>query len=100
MHPSEPRAPLDLGASVRVRVATSDRHNRTPTYVQGRTGVVTRHVGRFGDPESLAYGGDGQPLRELYHVDFRMRDLWPDYDGPDEDAVEVGLYDNWLEPER
>jgi hypothetical protein len=88
---------LAPGQRVRVRPATASRHHRTPAYVQGRPGTIVRHVGRFKDPESLAYGGDGLPERELYQVAFILRELWDAYAGPGPDSVRVNLYEHWLE---
>jgi len=50
------------------------------------------------DPEELAYGFDGEPRRVLYRVRFRQRDVWPAYDSPSEDFIEVEIYEHWLEP--
>ena len=52
------------------------RHHRTTYFVKGKTGVVNRYFGKYKNPENLAYGGDGLPLRELYWVEFEINDLW------------------------
>jgi len=91
-----PATRLRAGARVRVRSATRDRHNRTPAYVQGRIGTVTRLIGRFADPESRAHGGNGLPERDLYDVRFALRELWPGYDA-EHDTVDVALYGHWLD---
>ena len=71
-------------------------HIRTPVYVRGKQGVVVRHFGAFGNPETLAFGLPSD-TRELYKVRFRQRDIWPLYRGPDADTVELDLYEHWLE---
>lgn len=86
------------GDQVRVRTDPSQGHVRTPTYVKGKTGVVEKLYGSFGNPESLAYGGDGLPKQPLYLVRFEQKDLWPDYRAPSRDKLLVDLYENWLEP--
>ena len=86
------------GMGVRVREAWPPGHVRTPHYVRGRRGVVLSVVGRFGNPEELAYGRDGQPARPLYRVRFEQTELWPDYQGPPADSTVVDLYEHWLEP--
>jgi nitrile hydratase len=73
---------------------------RTPWFVRGRTGVVSRVLGEYSNPEELAYGRDGQPRLALYEVRFRQRDLWPDYAGADRDTVDVDVYEHWLERAR
>ncbi len=85
------------GMRVRVRTAYPPGHVRTPWYCRGLTGEVERICGRFGDPEELAYGRSDHAARPLYRVRFRQRELWPDYDGPAQDTVEIELYEHWLE---
>src|SRR5262249_5999549 len=80
------------GDRVVVRGAEPPGHLRTPYYIRGRAGVVERICGAFPNPEELAYGRDGTPARPLYRVRFRQADVWPDYAGPGEDAVEVEIY--------
>lgn len=86
------------GDRVRVRDAYPLGHIRTPFYVRGRTGVIERFCGVFGNPEELAQMRSGEPLQPLYRVRFLQRDLWPDYAGPEHDVVEVEIYQHWLEP--
>jgi nitrile hydratase len=84
----------------RVRIADRDptRHNRTPRYLRGQLGVVERVCPAFGQPELLAYGGDGKPDLTLYRVRLKQRDLWPDYAGPAQDHLEAEIFEHWLEP--
>ena len=84
------------GDLVRVRDDYPPGHIRTPVYVRGKVGRVTRCFGPFGNPELLAYRLNG-PKEELYEVRFLQRDLWDDYAGPDKDTVDLDLYRHWLE---
>jgi nitrile hydratase subunit beta len=84
------------GERVRVRADFPPGHIRTPVYVRGKTGVVTRRFRAFTNPELAAYRLAG-PKKVLYQVRFRQADLWPDYAGPDGDTVDLDLYDHWLE---
>jgi nitrile hydratase len=84
------------GDLVRVREDYPPGHIRTPVYVRGKVGRVTRCFGPFGNPELLAYRLSG-PEEELYEVRFLQRDLWDDYAGPDKDTVDLDLYRHWLE---
>jgi Nitrile hydratase beta subunit, C-terminal len=86
------------GDRVAVRRGDSPGHIRTPYYVRGRSGVVERVCGPFADPEELAYGRDGLPPRPLYRVRFAQAEIWPGYDGPAEDGLEVEIFEHWLEP--
>ena len=71
-------------------------HVRTPHFLRGRVGRVERHLGAFGDPGSLAKGGDGLPKLGLYMVAFERADLFPGTTrGPE--TLTADLYDNWLE---
>ena len=62
------------GDRVRVRAITPDGHCRTPFYIRGKTGRVTRDHGDFRNPEQLAYGLEGLPKRELFA--FRPPASW------------------------
>ena len=87
-----------LGARVRIADRDPPQHNRTPTYVRGRVGEVIRLCGEWGQPEGLAYGGDGKPDQTLYRVRLRQAELWPDYAGNPNDLLEVEIFEHWLEP--
>ena len=63
-------------------------HIRTPVYVRGKSGVVTRYIGAFKNPE---------PKKNLYEVRFLQTDIWPDYAGGKNDSVLIDLYEHWLE---
>lgn len=81
-------------ARVVVRADMPPGHVRTPAYLRGKTGTVERILGPFPNPEDLAYRHKGQPL-PLYRVRFRMGDIWPDPDHPD-DTIEAEIYAHWL----
>lgn len=86
------------GARVRVKPARPERvapmHLRTPHYVRGREGVVTRALGRFPNPEDLAFGRPGTP-RILYHVEFEQPPVWGE--GEPGDTVLIEIFEHWLE---
>lgn len=86
------------GDRVRVRNDEKPGHVRTPDYVKGKPGIVTRHLGDYRNPEELAYGGDGLPQKPLYKVGFVQTDLWSGYEGPPDDALYIDIYEHWLEP--
>lgn len=87
------------GDLVRVGDAEMDTHHRTPAYIKGRVGRVHALSGLYPDPETLAYGADGLPVRDLYLVAFDMKDLWGErYSGPSGDRLLVDVYEHWLEP--
>jgi nitrile hydratase len=86
------------GARVHVRKVDAPGHIRTPYYIRGHIGTVERFVGFFRNPEELAYGRSGEPKRALYRVRFMQREVWPDYQGPAHDTLDIDLYEHWLEP--
>ena len=86
------------GDAVRVMTGDPPHHVRTPGYLKGRSGTVTRVVGAFRNPETLAHGGDGLSRQPLYRVRFSQPSLWPAYAGPPHDTLDSEIYENWLEP--
>ena len=89
---------LEQGDRVRVRAWFPPGHVRTPFYIRGREGEIVQVVGAMPDPEALAYGGDGRPLRIVYRVRFRRTELWPNDAARSPDSVVVDLCAHWLEP--
>ena len=89
---------LAPGTQVRVRDDWPETrgpcHLRTPHYLRGRDGRVVRALGRFPNPEDLAFARPA-PLRTLYHVAFPQQPLWND--GRPGDEVVVEIYEHWLE---
>ena len=86
------------GQVVRVKAdfpeARGPCHIRTPHYLRGRQGVVERMLGRFPNPEDLAFARPAA-LSALYHVRFDQPALWQE--GTPGDAVLVEIFEHWLE---
>lgn len=89
---------LAPGQVVRVRDAWPEArgpvHIRTPHYVRGRSGTIRSILGRFPNPEDLAFARPA-PNLTLYHVAFDPPSLWGDAKAGDEILVEI--YESWLE---
>jgi nitrile hydratase len=85
------------GDLVRVRIDTPPGHFRTPTYIQGKVGVIETVYGAFRNPESLAYGGDGLPKQALYLVRFDQTHIWDQYEATARDKLLIDIYEHWLE---
>ena len=85
------------GEKVRVRKAYPLGHIRTPYYIRGHSGVIERLCGSFGNPEELAQMRSGEPKQPLYRVRFLQNEVWPEYRGNPEDALEVEIFQHWLE---
>ena len=86
------------GERVRIRQAHPPGHVRTPYYIRGKEGVVSKLLAELPNPEELAYGRDGLPVIAVYWVRFQQTDLWPDYQGPENDTAEAEVQEHWLEP--
>jgi nitrile hydratase len=87
---------LAPGVTVRVREDYPPGHIRTPVFIRGKRGVITRDFGPFDNPEITTYGLQG-PQKTLYWVRFRQIDVWPDYAGSDKDTLDIDIYEHWLE---
>jgi nitrile hydratase subunit beta len=85
------------GDAVLVRADTPNGHCRTPHYLRGRRGEVVSILGRFPNPEQLAYYQKGD-LKTLYEVQFRPTEVWGGYKGPSGDTIVADIYEHWLEP--
>ena len=82
---------------VRVRAMMPPGHVRTPTYLRGKSGVIERPLGSFGNPERLAYRQPGGRI-PLFRVRFTMAELWgPTAENP-ADTLDAEIYGHWLEP--
>ncbi len=90
-------APSD---KVRVHTWRPPGHVRTPFYLRGHAGVVEEVVGRFHNPEELAYGWSGGAPIPLYRVSFAAAELWPDQPVGAHDRLVADIFEHWLEPEN
>lgn len=81
---------------VRVRAFYPPGHVRAPAYLRGKTGVIERALGAFGNPEKLAYKLDAE-RRDLFRVRFTMREIWGDAAEDPGDTLDAELYEHWLE---
>jgi len=88
---------FEPGQAVRVAARRHEGHHRTPAYLKGKQGTVTRVHSSFLNPESHSYGKDGLPKQPLYLVGFAQRDIWPEYPGLDADRVYADVFEHWLE---
>lgn len=87
-----------VGDQVRISDRREARHHRVPAYVKGHLGTIERVCGAQGQPELLALGESGEPKQTVYRVHLDQTRLWQDYQGPGRDALEIEIFDHWLEP--
>ena len=86
-----------IGDAVRVSSRGHEGHHRAPAYLKGRAGTVERVHDRFLNPETRAYGEDGEPAQRLYLVGFELSDLWPRYRSGTHDRLVADVFEHWLE---
>ena len=89
------RSRFSVGDRVRVRQWHPPGHTRCPGYVRGHVGVVTRCDGWFSIPDVEAHSVH-RVSEATYSVRFDADELWND--GQPGVTVNVGLWDNYLEP--
>ena len=85
-----------VGDGVRVADRPHEGHHRTPGYLKGKAGRIVRAHGTFRNPETRAYGEDGEPRLGLYLVEFYGSAIWPT--PSPHDRVCADLFEHWLEP--
>jgi hypothetical protein len=92
------KAAFSPGDKVKVRAAAVATHCRTPHYLRGKRGVVTRVFGAYPNPEQLAYHRLGLPYQPLYQIEFEYQEVW----GKPERAtvITADLFQHWLERDR
>jgi len=72
-------------------------HYRTPTYVRGKQGIISRNLGKYINPETEAFGKNAGSKMWYYMVRFVQKDLWDNYVGQETDELEIEIFENWLE---
>lgn len=87
-----------VGDPVVVRKAYPPGHVRAPFFIRGKSGVIDQIVGRYANPEELAYGRAETGDVMLYRVKFDQAHVWTDYEGPEKDTIVIDIYENWLDP--
>lgn len=93
-----PVARFAPGDRVRIDDRAEERHHRTPAYVKGRTGVVTRVCLDQPHPEDAAYAKLDGPRAVVYRVRLQQSDLWDGYNGSANDTLDIEMHDHWLHP--
>ncbi|MEM7237288.1 MAG: SH3-like domain-containing protein [Pseudomonadota bacterium] len=84
------------GQTVRVRRGPAPGHIRTPWYLRGKTGVIERICGAFGNPEELAYGRKTRDV-PLYRIRFTMEEIWGETTETPSDTLDAEIFEHWLE---
>lgn len=85
-----------MAERVRVKAMMPPGHVRTPAYLRGKTGVIERELGEFGNPEQLAYDVPAGK-KPLYRVRFTMQEVWGNAAETPTDTVDAEIFGHWLE---
>jgi nitrile hydratase subunit beta len=96
--PPLPGRALPVGTSIIIRKQPPEIHCRTPFYLRGVKGEIAEVRGRFRDPSLLAFHKPGLPMRVLYRVRFKQKDVWPEYKGGPNDTVVADIFEHWIDP--
>jgi nitrile hydratase len=96
--PPRPGQALPAGTPVVIRKQPPEVHCRTPFYLRGVQGEIAEVRGRFRDPSLLAFHKPGLPMRVLYRVRFKQKDVWPEYKGGPNDTVVADIFEHWIDP--
>jgi nitrile hydratase len=86
-----------VGQRVRIADRTPPVHHRVPAYAKGQIGTIERVCGLHGEPEKFIRG-DGEPKQRIYRVRIPQTELWTEYEGTNEDKLEIEIFEHWLEP--
>ncbi|MCV7079771.1 SH3-like domain-containing protein [Mycobacterium szulgai] len=92
---------FEVGDSVEVQDWQAIFYTRAQEYVHGARGVIVTvaYESPAAEDEAFDYEAIGEPQPEwFYIVRFRMKELWPNYGGPDDDSVQTELPERWLKP--
>ncbi|RYJ44210.1 SH3-like domain-containing protein [Flavobacterium beibuense] len=73
-------------------------HYRVPMYVRGKTVLIVKNLGRHINPELEAFGKNAGDEEWYYQVTIPQKELWPDYEGKDDDLLEIEVFEPWLDP--
>jgi hypothetical protein len=92
------RPPLAAGVAVKVGTAAPSTHCRTPHYLRGKRGVVVCTLGRYPNPEALAYHKPGLPPVTLYQVEFDAAEVWGERLREAPYRITADIFEHWLEP--
>jgi nitrile hydratase len=87
---------FQIGQRVRIADRTPPVHHRVPSYAKGHVGVIERVCGLHGAPEKFIRG-DGEPGQRIYRVTISQNELWQDYEGTNNDRLEIEIFEHWLE---
>jgi len=96
--PPLPGRALPVGTPIVIRKQPPEVHCRTPFYLRGVKGEIAEVRGRFRDPSLLAFHKPGLPMRVLYRVRFKQKDVWPEYKGGPNDTVVADIFEHWIDP--
>ena len=86
------------GDTVRILRRDAAGHHRVPGYVMDRVGVVTEVLGPEALPEEAALGCTAPARVPVYRVRLDQMSLWPHYEGPPHDTLEIEVHQHWLVP--
>lgn len=86
------------GDRIRVLTRSPVGHYRVPLYLRGKRGIVEMVISpKAADNEAEGFGHDAGDRGRYYRISVLMRELWQDYQGNARDALNIEVYQSWLE---
>jgi hypothetical protein len=82
---------------VRISVRYPVGHYRVPTYVRGKSGVITAILYSGVNNEDEAFGKNVGVKAHYYRLSILLTELWPGYAGGITDQLEIEVFETWLE---
>jgi len=89
---------FQTGDAVKVAMRFPVGHYRVPTYIRGkRARVEAVIVPAAINNEDEGFGRNAGIKRHYYRIAIPMRELWPQYPGPEDDGLRIEVFETWLE---
>lgn len=90
-------ARFKVGNMANVAVRYPIGHYRVPMYLRGKQVQIVRILGLYINPEEEAFGRNAGGKIWSYMITIRQKELWPDYNGKENDRLEIEVFEPWLE---
>lgn len=90
-------AKFKIGDKASVSVRYPIGHYRVPMYLRGKEVEIIRVLGRYINPEEEAFGRNAGSKLWCYLISILQNKLWPNYEGDENDRLEVEVFEPWLE---
>ena len=71
---------------------------RVPNYIRGKRGWIESVIESAAiNNKEEGYGRNAGNKRHYYRVAIPLKELWPQYSGPENDSLQIEVFETWLE---